>query len=117
VFDLVFALFANEWYQSLVRDSIEKNRMSTLFRRAAAVRRTHRYQAILGDASLLRAGVVLHWCLDYEAESDSCPTWSRIRRDLRLQKLRCYQILLHCCCFGTIVCRSCCCAVLRKLFF
>jgi hypothetical protein len=24
VFDLVFALFANKWYQSLVRDSIEK---------------------------------------------------------------------------------------------
>jgi hypothetical protein len=31
VFDLVFALFANKWYQSLVRDSIKKIRVSTLF--------------------------------------------------------------------------------------
>jgi hypothetical protein len=57
------------------------------------------YQAILGDASLLRASVVLHWCLDYEAESDSCPRWSRIRRDLHLQKM---------CCCRPLRIKSCC---------
>jgi hypothetical protein len=30
VFDLVFAIFANKWYQSLARDSIEKNWGSNL---------------------------------------------------------------------------------------
>jgi hypothetical protein len=38
VFDLVFALFANKWYQSLVRDSIEKKfRVSFPICAAAAV--------------------------------------------------------------------------------